>query len=57
MGRIVKGPAYNLQLRPEAPSGLQDDPIQLPPVSFGSTPGAEIILPMPTYELTEEGLY
>ncbi|HEY3959603.1 MAG TPA: hypothetical protein VGL68_03735 [Solirubrobacteraceae bacterium] len=50
---------YNIQLRPEAPSGLQGDPIQLPPVNF-SGPGAtgiDVIVPMPEYEVTEEGTY
>ncbi len=50
---------YSLKLRPEEPSGLQGDPIKLPPIQFTGAAGhgVEIILPMPSYELTEEGTY
>jgi hypothetical protein len=51
---------YSLKLRPETPSGLQDDPLELGPVNFG-TPGGglgvDTIREMPEYELTEEGTY
>lgn len=50
---------YSLSLRPEAPSGLQGDPIKLPPLQFSSTGsrGVDTILPMPPYEITEEGTH
>lgn len=48
---------YQLKLRPEEPSGLQGDPIILPPVQFADTGarGVDTIVPMPPYEITEEG--
>ena len=46
---------YPLSLRPEAPSGLQGELIKLPPVHFRGAMGADTILPMPEYEITEEG--
>ena len=33
---------YRLKLRPEAPSGLQGDPIDLPPLRFADTGRAEL---------------
>lgn len=50
---------YALKLRPEAPSGIQDDPIELGEVQFNelSGLGVDTILPMPAYELTEPGTY
>ncbi len=50
---------YSLSLRPEAPSGLQGDLIKLPQARFsGQGPnGVNIIVPMPGYEITEEGTY
>lgn len=50
---------YSLKLRPEEPSGLQGDLIKLPPVHFtgAAGQGVEVILPMPSYEVTEEGTY
>ncbi len=50
---------YSLKLRPEEPSGLQGDPIKLPPVHFtaGAGHGVQIIVPMPSYEVSEEGTY
>ena len=50
---------YSLKLRPEEPSGLQGDPINLGPIQFADTGarGVDAILPMPSYEVTEEGTY
>jgi hypothetical protein len=50
---------YRLKLRPEAPSGLQGDPIDLPPLRFADTGarGVDTIIPMPPYEVTEEGTH
>jgi hypothetical protein len=51
---------YSLKLRPEAPSGIQHDLIEVAPLNFG-VPGAgfglDTIVPMPEYELTEEGTW
>ena len=49
---------YALKLRPEEPSGVQGDPIMLGPIQFGDTGarGVDTILPMPQYEVTEEGI-
>lgn len=48
---------YSLKLRPEEPSGLQGDPIPLPPLQFADTGarGVDTIVPMPQYDITEEG--
>ncbi len=48
---------YQLKLRPEEPSGIQGDPISLPPLQFAETGahGVDTILPMPEYQITEEG--
>jgi hypothetical protein len=50
---------YSLKLRPEEPSGLQGDPITIGPLQFGDTGarGVDAILPMPSYDFTEEGLH
>jgi hypothetical protein len=48
---------YSLLLRPEEPSGLQGDPITLASINFSTQPGVDTVLPMPPYELTEEGKY
>lgn len=48
---------YTLKLRPEAPSGLQGDPIVLGTVNFSNQPGTDTVLPMAPYEITEEGKY
>lgn len=48
---------YALSLRPEEPSGLQGDLIQLGSVNFSNQPGIDLALPMPPYEITEEGKY
>jgi hypothetical protein len=49
---------YSLKLRPEEPSGLQGDLISLGPLQFADTGarGVDAILPMPSYEITEEGI-
>jgi hypothetical protein len=48
---------YELKVRPEAPSGIQEQPLVLP-VNFRETgnKGVDTILPMP-YTVTEEGVY
>jgi len=49
---------YALKLRPQAPSGLYDDAIELSEVNFVSTSlGVDHAQQMPPYELTEEGTY
>jgi hypothetical protein len=50
---------YSLKLRPEAPSGMQDDPIDLTEVQFTELTGLgrDIILPMPRIELMEPGTH
>jgi hypothetical protein len=50
---------YLLKLRPEAPSGIQDDPIDLGEVQFNemSGLGVDTIVPMPPYEFTEPGTH
>ncbi len=48
---------YTLKLRPEEPSGLQGDPIVLGTINFSNQPGIDTILPMPPYQVTEEGKY
>jgi hypothetical protein len=48
---------YTLKLRPEAPSGLQDDMIEIGSVQFSGDAGVDTIVPMPSYEFTEEGIY
>lgn len=50
---------YALSLRPEAPSGLQGDMLRLPQARFSGqgANGVDIIVPMPEYEITEEGTY
>jgi hypothetical protein len=48
---------YMIMLRPEVPSGLQGDLINLGSVNFSNQPGIDIALPMPPYEITEEGKY
>jgi hypothetical protein len=49
---------YGLKLRPEEPSGLQGDLINLGSLNFSaSRPGIDTIRPMPPYEVTEEGKY
>lgn len=48
---------YQLRLRPEEPSGLQGDLIELTSLQFTATGGrgVDTIMPMPEYEITEEG--
>jgi hypothetical protein len=50
---------YPLYIRPEEPSGLQGDRIKLGLLQFNgqSTGGCDTILPMPHYEITEEGTH
>jgi len=51
---------YSLKLRPEAPSGLQDDLIEVAQPNFGAPGtglGLDHIVPMPEYEMTEEGTH
>lgn len=50
---------FLLKLRPEAPSGVQDDPIDLAEVQFTELTGLgrDVIMPMPNYDLTEPGTY
>jgi hypothetical protein len=50
---------YVLKLRPQAPSGIQDDPVNLGEVQFNemSGLGVDTILPMPPFELTEPGTH
>jgi hypothetical protein len=49
---------YALKLRPEEPSGLQGEPINLGSLNFTTAqPGIDTIRPMPPYEVTEEGKY
>jgi hypothetical protein len=50
---------YSLKLRPEAPSGLQGDLIELVLVQFAAPTGlgVDTIMPMPPYEITEEGTH
>ena len=48
---------YDLKLTPWAPSGLQGNPIDLGSIQFTGTPGVDTIVPMPPYELSEEGPY
>ena len=48
---------YALKLRPEEPSGLQGDPIPIASLNFSNQPGIDTVLPMPPYEITEEGKY
>jgi hypothetical protein len=50
---------YSLKLRPEAPSGIQGDAINLGALQFADTGarGVDTILAMPEYEITEEGTY
>ncbi len=49
---------YNLFLRPEAPSGLQGDPINIGPVHFPQpgASGVDTLRNLP-YEVSEEGTY
>jgi hypothetical protein len=50
---------YSLKLRPEEPSGVQGDLIGLGTLQFADTGarGVDTILPMPPYEITEEGTH
>ena len=49
---------YNIKLRPQEPSGLYGDDIDLGPVNFTPTAlGVDIIRQMPNYEVSEEGTY
>jgi hypothetical protein len=49
---------YMLKLRPEAPSGIQDDEIEIVSFQFaGEGDGKDTIVPMPSYEFSEEGMY
>lgn len=49
---------YNVLVRPEAPSGIQGDPIKVGSVNFANTGaiGVNLITKIP-YEITEEGVY
>jgi hypothetical protein len=49
---------YAISLRPEMPSGVQDDPIKLGQVNFPDTgaKGVDLITQVP-YMITEEGTY
>jgi hypothetical protein len=48
---------YTLKIRPEAPSGVQEDPLVVPINFRESGPkGVDTITPMP-YVVTEEGVY
>jgi hypothetical protein len=48
---------YKLRIRPEAPSGIRDDPLEIP-INFRETgnKGVDTVIPM-GYTVTEEGLY
>lgn len=50
---------YSLKLRQEAPSGIQDDPIDIAEVQFNELTGlgVDTILQMPEYDFTEQGTY
>jgi hypothetical protein len=50
---------YSPKLRQEAPSGIQDDPIDIAEVQFSEFTGLGIdtIVPMPEYDLDEQGTY
>jgi hypothetical protein len=51
---------FFLKLRPEAPSGIQDEAVDLGEVQFSGGAGAsgvDTIVPMPRYEFTEAGTY
>jgi len=50
---------FLLKIRPEAPSGMQDEAIDLGEVQFSEMGGLgfDTIVPMPAYELTEPGTY
>jgi hypothetical protein len=50
---------FRLKLRPVAPSGLQDDAIDLVEVQFSDLTGLgrDTIMPMPEYDLTEPGTH
>ena len=51
---------YSLKLRPEAPSGLQGDVIELGPIHFGAAAqglGVDAIRMMPQHEMSEEGTH
>jgi hypothetical protein len=47
---------YEILLRPQEPSGLYGDPLDIGPVNFVPTAkGVDIARQMPPYEITEEG--
>ena len=47
---------YTIVLRPQAPSGLYGDLIEIGPANFASTSlGVDIARPMAPYEISEEG--
>jgi hypothetical protein len=47
---------YTIKLKPQEPSGLSGDLIEVGPVNFTATAlGVEIARPMPDYEISEEG--
>lgn len=48
---------YTLKLRPEEPSGMQGDMINLGSLNFSTQPGIDTIVPMPPFEVGEEGKY
>jgi hypothetical protein len=50
---------YTLKLRPETPGGIQGDLIELGSINFSgpSADGIDTIVPMPPYEVTEEGVH
>jgi hypothetical protein len=50
---------YMLKLRPEAPSGVQGDPIDIAEVQFNERTGLgqDTIAEMPEYEMTEPGVH
>jgi hypothetical protein len=47
---------FTIKLRPQEPSGLHGDLIEIGPANFTATAlGVDIARPMPPYEITEEG--
>jgi hypothetical protein len=48
---------YSLKLRPEAPSGIQGDMLEIGTLNFTGDAGIDTIRPMPPFEVTEEGVY
>jgi hypothetical protein len=47
---------YTIKLRPQEPSGLYGDLIEIGPANFTATAlGVDIARPMPPFEITEEG--